>query len=99
MAQAATDTLLALGASKIQVDPLPGLRERPAVQVMVASIAAQLDAARRLLHAALGDLWAAYTQGTLVRDTQRARVWESAIHAAQTAKAVVRRFPEQILLC
>lgn len=94
MAQAATDTLLALGASKVQVDPLPGLRERPAVQVLVASAAAQLDAARLLLHAALGDLWTACTQGTPVRDTQRARVWESAIHAAQAAQAVVRSMYE-----
>jgi alkylation response protein AidB-like acyl-CoA dehydrogenase len=89
MAQAATDTLLELGASKVQGDPLPGRRERPAVQGMVASSAAKLDAARRLLHAALGALWATCTQGTPVTDAQRARVWESGLDAAQTAKAVV----------
>jgi alkylation response protein AidB-like acyl-CoA dehydrogenase len=89
IAQAATDALLELGASKVQVDPFPGLRERPAVQGMVASAAAKLDAARRLLHEALGALWATCTQGTPVTDTQRARVWESGLHAAQTAKAVV----------
>ncbi|HXH14366.1 MAG TPA: acyl-CoA dehydrogenase family protein [Alphaproteobacteria bacterium] len=88
IAQAATDTLLELGASKVQVDPFPGLRERAAVQVMVASAAAKLDAARLLLHAALDDLWAACTQGTPVTDAQRARMWESGHHAAQTAKAV-----------
>lgn len=89
IAQAATDTLLELGASKVQVDPFPGLRERPAVQVMVASSAAQLDAARLLLHEAIGDLWAACNQGTPVTDVQRARVWASAHHAAKAAKAVV----------
>lgn len=89
IAQATTDTLLELATSKVPVDPLPGLRDRPTVQVLVASSAAQLDAARLLLHAALGDLWAACRQGTPVKDAQRARVWESAIHAAKTAKAVV----------
>jgi alkylation response protein AidB-like acyl-CoA dehydrogenase len=89
MAQAATDTLLELGASKVQVGPFPGLRERPAVQVMVASAAAKLDAARLLLHGALGDLWATCMRGTPVTDAQRARVFESGLHAAQTAKAVV----------
>src|SRR5207302_105618 len=39
LAQAATDTLLELGASKVQVGPFPGLRERPDVQGMVASTA------------------------------------------------------------
>jgi alkylation response protein AidB-like acyl-CoA dehydrogenase len=89
LAQAATDTLLDLGASKVQVGPFPGLRERPAVQVMVASAAAKLEAARLLLHGALGDLWATCMQGTPVTDAQRARVFESGLHAAQTAKAVV----------
>jgi alkylation response protein AidB-like acyl-CoA dehydrogenase len=89
MAQAATDTLLELGASKVQVGPFPGLRERPAVQVMVASAAAKLEAARLLLHGALGDLWATCMRGTPVTDAQRARVFASGLHAAQTAKAVV----------
>jgi alkylation response protein AidB-like acyl-CoA dehydrogenase len=89
IAQAATDTLLALGASKVQVEPFPGLRERPAVQGMVASSAAKLDAARLLLHEALGALWATCTQGLAVTDAQRARLWESGLHVAQTARAVV----------
>jgi alkylation response protein AidB-like acyl-CoA dehydrogenase len=89
LAQAATDTLLELGASKVQVGPFPGLRERPDVQGMVASTAAQLEAARLLLHGALGDLWAICLRGTPVTDAQRARVFASGLHAAQTAKAVV----------
>jgi indole-3-acetate monooxygenase len=89
IAQAATDTLLELGASKVQVDPFPGLRDRPAVQVMVASSSAKLHGARLLLHEALGDLWATCQQGTPVTDAPRARMWESGLHAAQTAKTVV----------
>ena len=77
IAQAATDTLLELAALKVQVDPFPGLRDRPAVQMMVASSAANLASARLLLHEALRDVWAACTQ----RDTgdgraTRARVGE-----------------------
>ena len=89
IAQAATNTLLELGSTKIQVDPTPGLRERPAVQAMVAAAAAEVDAARLLLHDALADLWDACSQGRPVTDIQRARVWGGAHHAAKTAKAVV----------
>lgn len=89
IAQAATDALLALGESKVQVDPGPGLRDRPAVQAMVAASAAALDAARLLLHDALGDLWATCSRGEPVTDAQRARMWGSIIHAARAAKAVV----------
>jgi len=94
IAQAATDTLVELAASKVQVDPFPGMRDRPWVQTLVASSAAKLASARLLLHEALGDVWAACTQGTLVTDTQRARVWESGHHAAHAAKAVVRSMYE-----
>ena len=89
IAQAATETLLELAASKVRVDPGPGLRDQPAVHVMVASSAAQLDAARLLLHDALGELWTACQYGTSVTDVQRARAWGGAMHAAKTAKTVV----------
>ena len=89
IAQAATDALLELGSSKVPVDPGPGLRDRPEVQAMVAVSAAQLDAARLLLHAALSDLWAACSEGIAVTDMQRARMWGGTLHAAQAAKAVV----------
>ena len=94
IAQAATDTLLELAASKVQVDPFPATRDRPWVQVLVASSAADLASARLLLHGALGDLWAACTQGTPVTDVQRAGVWESGHHAARVSKAVVRSMYE-----
>jgi alkylation response protein AidB-like acyl-CoA dehydrogenase len=89
IAQAATDTLLELAASKVPVDPVPGLRDRPAVQVMVAAAAAQLTAARLSLHDAVADVWTTCRRGTPIPDVQRARVWESGHHAARTARAVV----------
>jgi alkylation response protein AidB-like acyl-CoA dehydrogenase len=55
--------------------PGPGLRDRPAVQEMVASSTAALEAARLLLRDALGDLWIACSRGTPVADIQRACMW------------------------
>jgi alkylation response protein AidB-like acyl-CoA dehydrogenase len=89
IARAATDVLLELGCSKVPVDPGPGLRDRPAVQVRVASSAAALEAARLLLRDAFGNLWATCSRGTPVTDVQRARAWGSIVHAARTAKTVV----------
>jgi len=89
IARAATDTLFDLGCSKVSVDPGPGLRDRPAVQAMVASSTAALEAARLLLRDALSDLWNACSRGKPVSDIQRARMWGSIVHAAQTAKTTV----------
>ena len=89
IARAAIDTLLDLGCSKVTVDPGPGLRDRPAVQSMLASSTAALEAARLLMRDALGDLWNACLSGTPVSDIQRARMWGSIVHTAQTAKTTV----------
>lgn len=89
IAQAALDTLLDLATSKVQVDSGPGLRDRPAVQASVGMAAAELDAARLLLHASLADFWTSCSQGAPVTDLQQARTWGGALHAAKTAKAVV----------
>jgi indole-3-acetate monooxygenase len=89
IASAAIDTLLDLGCSKVSVDPGPGLRDRPAVQAMVASSSAALEAARLLLRDALGDLWIACSRGTPVTDIQHARMWGSNVHTARTAKTTV----------
>lgn len=89
IAQAAMDTLLELGSSKVQVDPQPQLRDRPTVQAMVAASAAAVDAARLLLYEAGSDIWAACYRDHPVTDIQRARVWGSVIHAARTSKTVV----------
>jgi alkylation response protein AidB-like acyl-CoA dehydrogenase len=94
IAQAATDTLLQLAASKAQVDPFPATRDRPWVQVLVASSLAKLASARLLLHKAVCDVWTACTQGIPVTDTQRAHVWESGHHAAHASREVVRSMYE-----
>jgi alkylation response protein AidB-like acyl-CoA dehydrogenase len=94
IAQATADALLELAASKVQVDPIPGIRDRPWVQALLASSAANVASARLLLHSTLGDVWAACTQGIPVTDMHRARMWESGHHAAHVSKAVVRSMYE-----
>lgn len=89
IARAAIDTLLELGCSKVTEDPGPGLRDRLAVQAIVASSTAALEAARLLLRDALGDIWKACDSGMPASDIQRARMWGSIVHAAQIAKTTV----------
>lgn len=89
IAQAATETLLSLSSSKVQVELGPGLRDRPSVQAMVASSTTALDAARLLLIDALGDIWATINRGAQATELQRARLWGSIIHTARTTKSVV----------
>jgi alkylation response protein AidB-like acyl-CoA dehydrogenase len=89
IAQAATETLLTLSTSKVQVDPGLGLRDRPSVQSVVASSIAGVEAARLLLVDALGDIWAACTRGVPTTDVQRARLWGAVIHTVRTTKATV----------
>jgi len=89
IAQAATETLLSLATTKVQVDPGLGLRDRPSVQATVASSTTALDAARLLLRDALGDVWTTANRGAQATELQRARLWGSIIHTARTAKSVV----------
>lgn len=89
LAQTALNTLLDLASSKRQVDPTPGLRERPAVRALVATATTEIEAARLLLHTALEEVWASCEQGIPVTPEQRARVWRSALHAARRSKSVV----------
>jgi indole-3-acetate monooxygenase len=89
IARAAVDALLDLAVSKVQVDPRPGLRDRPEVHDMVATSEAALEAARLLLHDVVGDTWASCMQGLPVTDKQRIRIWSGANHAAKAAKTIV----------
>jgi indole-3-acetate monooxygenase len=89
LAQTALDTLVELASTKTQVDPTPGLRDRPSVQALVATAAAEIDGARLLLHSALDEVWTNCEQGTPVTPKQRACVWRSAILAAVKSKSMV----------
>ena len=89
IAQTAIDALLELGSTKVQVDPGPGLRDRPEVQAKTATAAAAVDAARLFLHHVIGDVWTICSRKTPVTEMERARLWEAALHAAKAAKGTV----------
>jgi alkylation response protein AidB-like acyl-CoA dehydrogenase len=89
IARAAIDAFVDLAHSKMPVNALPMLRDRPEIQMIVATAAAELDAARLLLHAAVGDLWAACVEDVPLADALHGRAIGAAVHAKQTAKRVV----------
>jgi indole-3-acetate monooxygenase len=70
------------------MDPTPGLRDRPSVQALVATAAAEIDGARLQLHSALDDVWVHCEAGTRVTPQQRACLWRSAVFAARKSKSV-----------
>ena len=94
VAQAATYTVLELARMKIQVDPGPGMRDRPAFQIMAASSAAKLVSARVLLYETVREVWTACANGTPATHAQRGRLWESGHHAAHVSLSVVRSMYE-----
>jgi alkylation response protein AidB-like acyl-CoA dehydrogenase len=94
IAQAATETVLELAHTKVQVDPFPGMRDRTAFQSMVSTSAAKLASARLLLRETVNKVWAACTNGTPVTEAQRGQLWESGHHAAHVSTSVVRSMYE-----
>jgi alkylation response protein AidB-like acyl-CoA dehydrogenase len=90
VARAATETVLELARTKVQVDPIPGMRERTAFQVMLSASAAKLASAHLLLRETVRETWAACNRGTPVTDAQRGQLWESGHHAAHVSTSVVR---------
>ena len=57
--------------------------------MIVATAAAELDSARLLLHAAVGDLWSNCVEGVPLADALHGRAIGAAVHAAKTAKRIV----------
>jgi indole-3-acetate monooxygenase len=88
IARACLDTAVALLKTKVTVDPGPGPRDRPAVQVSIARQAAALAAAREHLYSCVARLWAASSEAppTLEAITS---AWGAAHHAAGVAKNLV----------
>jgi hypothetical protein len=56
IAQAVTDAVVTLARTKASVDPGPGMRDRSATQIAVATAPAKLAAFRTQLHHQLGKL-------------------------------------------
>ena len=89
LAKTARHALQELAATHNKANPGPGLQDRPTVQTLMATSAAELSAARLLLHTTLGELWSTCCQGTPVTPDQCARLWQSALHTAKVARTAV----------
>jgi alkylation response protein AidB-like acyl-CoA dehydrogenase len=89
IARGAIDAFVDLAHAKIPVNALPMLRDRPEIHLILATAAAELDAARLLLHAAVGDMWAACVEGVPLPDALHGRAIGAAVHAKTTAKRIV----------
>jgi len=89
IAQKAHDTLIALAATKPVVEPGPSLRDRPAVQALIAQQSAALDAARGHLRRCASELWEAVAGGASASLEQSTAVWCAAHHAMNAAKSAV----------
>lgn len=89
IAQSATDAVIALARTKISVDPVPDLRDRPANQLIVAATTAKLDALRAHLQGVLGKLSAMAESGAQWTGEDLADVWSAAIVTALECKSAV----------
>ena len=89
IADAALRTLVALADTKVNVEPGPGLRDRPAVQLLLARQTAALEAARSHLRRHTGELWRAAEAGARASLAQITSVWTAAHHAVDVAKTTL----------
>jgi alkylation response protein AidB-like acyl-CoA dehydrogenase len=89
IARSAIDALVALTGTKVNVEPVPGLRERPAVLAAIARHTAALDAARAHLHGCAGELWRAACSGAPPALADVTAVWGAALHAFDAARSTV----------
>ena len=89
MAEAALRTLIALCDTKVNVEPGPGLRDRPSVQHLLARQSAALEAARGYLRGRVDDVWRAAESGAKASLEQITAVWRAAHHAVDVAKTTL----------
>lgn len=88
IAAASLRALFELGG-KVPVDGGPGLRDRPAVQSLVATLETKIDAVRAWLRATADNLWR-QTQEGRVGNADLAEVFAAAVTTAQECRAAVR---------
>jgi alkylation response protein AidB-like acyl-CoA dehydrogenase len=89
IAESALRTLVALAGTKPNVESGPGLRDRPAVQALIARQAAALEAARGHLRRRTTELWEAAEAGARDSLPEITAVWAAAHHAVDAAKATL----------
>jgi alkylation response protein AidB-like acyl-CoA dehydrogenase len=90
LARGAFEALKSLAGAKVHVDRGVALSDRPALLCQVARMHSQLASARLLLHHAVRESWQVTESGCAVTLQQRASLWQAALHAAASAKDVMR---------
>jgi alkylation response protein AidB-like acyl-CoA dehydrogenase len=88
IAESGLRTLVALAGTKPNVESGPALRDRPAVQALIARQAASLEAARSHLRRCTSELWETARAGAAPLE-QITAVWAAAHHAVDAAKATL----------
>ncbi len=89
IAQAVTDSVISLARTKASVDPGPGMRDRSATQIAVATAPAKLAALRAQLHHQLGKLWQMAQAGTQPSGEDIADMWAIGITTSRECRALV----------
>jgi alkylation response protein AidB-like acyl-CoA dehydrogenase len=89
IARSAIDALVALAGTKVNVEAIPDLRDRPAVLATIARQATALDAARAHLHGCAARLWDASSSGSGPTLADISAVWGAAHHAADVGRSTV----------
>jgi alkylation response protein AidB-like acyl-CoA dehydrogenase len=89
VAQAALDTVIDMGHTKITPGPMPDLRDRPRAQGQVSSASAGLSAARAYLHQSLAKTWDRAVAGNESNINEISVVWSAALHAMEISQNTV----------
>jgi alkylation response protein AidB-like acyl-CoA dehydrogenase len=92
--QAALDSVIELGKSKVTVDPVPGLPDRAANQFCIAQASVKITALRAHLHNSLGNLWERCQSGPDWTMDDLANVWSASVTTGRECRTIVSNLYE-----
>jgi alkylation response protein AidB-like acyl-CoA dehydrogenase len=92
--QAALDSVIELGKSKVTVDPVPGLPDRAANQFSIAQASVKITALRAHLHNSLGNLWEKCQNGLDWTMDDLANVWSASVTTGRECRTIVSNLYE-----
>jgi len=92
--QASIDAVAELGRTKISVDPVPDMRDKPDIQYALASADAQISALRDRLHRVTSMIWEKTLAGETATAEDIAVAWATANTTARECRAIVTRMYE-----
>lgn len=89
IAGAAIDATVDIGRTKVTPNPVPDMRDRPSVQLAIATASAERSAARAHLFDVADRTWAIARSGRDCELTELAELFASAWHVNETATRIV----------